>query len=163
MMYPDEMRGRWNGTSDYDHETQTVGINMTIEGVDLRVRLDRAGARSLAITLAKKLGLTNTEFGVSVEEIRAEVSHNLDKAVADIRKEVSRSVSSLAAQVGREKKRHDLAGKAYTAAEACEKMRISRTTLYAWMKSGAIRTVRVGGRRLVPASELHDILNSNAH
>lgn len=40
---------------------------------------------------------------------------------------------------------------AYTVSEFCEAARIGRTTLYELIKRGEIRTVRVGGRRMIPA------------
>jgi excisionase family DNA binding protein len=42
---------------------------------------------------------------------------------------------------------------------AAERLSIGRTTMYALVKSGQIKTVRVGRRRLVPTDELTAYIN----
>lgn len=43
---------------------------------------------------------------------------------------------------------------AYTIAETLERLPISRSQLYRLFDAGELRTMKVGARRLVPASEL---------
>jgi len=42
---------------------------------------------------------------------------------------------------------------AYRVSEFCERIRISPSTFWKYVRLGKIRTVRVGGRVLIPASE----------
>jgi excisionase family DNA binding protein len=42
--------------------------------------------------------------------------------------------------------------------EACRLYSMGRTKLYALMKSGKLRTVKIGGTRLVPIEELEALL-----
>lgn len=42
----------------------------------------------------------------------------------------------------------------YRVDEAAESLRISRTAIYELIRSGTLRSVKVGRRRLVPLSEL---------
>jgi excisionase family DNA binding protein len=48
--------------------------------------------------------------------------------------------------------------RAHTVREACDLLRISRSHLYALAKRGELRLVRIGGRTLVPESEIERIL-----
>lgn len=53
----------------------------------------------------------------------------------------------------------------YRVEEAAEALRISRATLYELIRCGSLRTVKLGGRRLVPVaaiSEYVDTLGSAA-
>jgi excisionase family DNA binding protein len=52
--------------------------------------------------------------------------------------------------------------RAYRVNEACAAFRISRSTVYKLMKSGALRTVLVGGRRLIPAEAAEALLSGGA-
>jgi excisionase family DNA binding protein len=51
---------------------------------------------------------------------------------------------------------------AYRINEFCALLGISRTTLYALVKDGKIRMVKIGGRSLVPASEGQRLLQEAA-
>lgn len=41
-----------------------------------------------------------------------------------------------------------------TVAEVCKRLRISRTTLYAHLKTGELKTVKLGARRLFRSKDL---------
>jgi excisionase family DNA binding protein len=47
---------------------------------------------------------------------------------------------------------------AYSMAEACAALTISRPTLYKLIAEGRLRTVMLGGRRVVPAEALEQLL-----
>jgi excisionase family DNA binding protein len=51
---------------------------------------------------------------------------------------------------------------AWRVREFCEAVRISRSHLYSLMKRGEIRTVTLGGRRLIPDSERARLLGEAA-
>ena len=51
---------------------------------------------------------------------------------------------------------------AWRVREFCDAVRISRSHLYAMMKQGKIRTVAIGGRRLIPDSERARLLGEAA-
>lgn len=51
--------------------------------------------------------------------------------------------------------KQDLAPLAHTVPDACQRLGVSRTTLYELMASGQIRNFKVGARTLIPESELH--------
>jgi excisionase family DNA binding protein len=51
---------------------------------------------------------------------------------------------------------------AFHVSEACEALNISRSTFTKLAAAGTIRTVRLGGRVLCPASEIARILNGEA-
>jgi excisionase family DNA binding protein len=42
----------------------------------------------------------------------------------------------------------------YRPTEAAESLGVSRSSMYLWIQQGLVRTVRVGSRSRVPASEL---------
>lgn len=46
----------------------------------------------------------------------------------------------------------------YNVAEAAEALRISRTAVYELIRSGQLRTVKVGRRRLVPVGALAEFV-----
>lgn len=46
-----------------------------------------------------------------------------------------------------------------TVAEAAEQLRVGRTMIYAMLRDGRINGVKIGRRRLVPASEIERIIN----
>ena len=46
----------------------------------------------------------------------------------------------------------------YSIKEACQASTLGRTTLYNHMAAGRLRTVRVGGRTIIPAEALHALL-----
>jgi excisionase family DNA binding protein len=48
--------------------------------------------------------------------------------------------------------------RAYAVKEASEMIGISRSMLYLLMKNGALRTVKLGGRRLVPRDAIEALL-----
>jgi len=48
--------------------------------------------------------------------------------------------------------------RAYRVSEVPEAYGIGRTKLYSLMKEGKLRTVKVGGRRLIPAESLEALL-----
>jgi len=46
-----------------------------------------------------------------------------------------------------------------TVDEAAERLRVSRWTLYGLIRSGRLRTVKIGRRRLVPAHSIAECLD----
>jgi excisionase family DNA binding protein len=50
---------------------------------------------------------------------------------------------------------------AYQVNPFCEMLGIGRTTFYNLVKAGQLRTVMIGGRRVVPASEADRLLSTN--
>jgi excisionase family DNA binding protein len=48
--------------------------------------------------------------------------------------------------------------RAYHVKEAAAAYRLSRTTLYVLMTRGVLRSVKIGGRRLIPADALESLL-----
>ena len=50
-----------------------------------------------------------------------------------------------------------------TISEAADILRIARSTAYEWARTGELRTVRLGGRLLVPTSWLITALGLDAH
>jgi excisionase family DNA binding protein len=51
----------------------------------------------------------------------------------------------------------------YTTNEAAEALAISRTTLYALLRTGTLRSVRIGTARRIPASALTELLGDLDH
>lgn len=47
-----------------------------------------------------------------------------------------------------------------TVHEAAERLKISRGLVYAAIKDGTIRSVRIGKRRLIPSSEIQRLIDS---
>lgn len=47
---------------------------------------------------------------------------------------------------------------AYTVKQSAEALGVGKTTLYELFKNGALKPIRIGGRTLVPASELHRLI-----
>lgn len=54
--------------------------------------------------------------------------------------------------------KHDPPKLCYSVKEACKATSWGRTTLYNHMATGRLRTVRIGGRRLIPAEALHALI-----
>jgi excisionase family DNA binding protein len=52
--------------------------------------------------------------------------------------------------------------RAYTVQAFCKAFGVSRSTVYVLMRSGRLRTVRVAGRRLVPADQAEALLSGAA-
>lgn len=50
----------------------------------------------------------------------------------------------------------------YSIKEAAHATSISRSTLYALVAAGQIRSVSVGGRKIIPASALHALIEGEA-
>jgi excisionase family DNA binding protein len=50
---------------------------------------------------------------------------------------------------------------AYRVNDFCAVFGIGRTTLYEMIKTGTVRTILVGGRRLVPATEAERLLSGS--
>lgn len=46
----------------------------------------------------------------------------------------------------------------YSIREACQASSLSRSTLYSHISSGRLRSVRVGGRTIIPAEALHALI-----
>jgi excisionase family DNA binding protein len=44
--------------------------------------------------------------------------------------------------------------------EACERLNLSRATVYKLLKSGRLRSVKCGDRRLIPAAALMEFIES---
>ena len=53
---------------------------------------------------------------------------------------------------------HDHSKLAYSIKEACRASSLGRTTLYAHIKSGRLKTIKVGGRTLIPVESLESLL-----
>ena len=49
---------------------------------------------------------------------------------------------------------------ANTINDSCRRLGIGRTLLYEIVKSGQIRTIKIGNRTLIPESELHRFVNA---
>ncbi|MEC4612862.1 helix-turn-helix domain-containing protein [Tsukamurella tyrosinosolvens] len=49
-----------------------------------------------------------------------------------------------------------------TAAEAAEGLRVSKSTVYHLINNGALRSVKIGRRRLIPAASLQDLVAGHA-
>lgn len=49
--------------------------------------------------------------------------------------------------------------KLLTLEEAREELRVSTITIYRWTKAGILPSVKIGGRRLIPASAIDNIIN----
>jgi len=47
---------------------------------------------------------------------------------------------------------------AYRVREFCDRIRISPSTFWKYVRAGKIRVIRIGGRTLVPANEVQRIL-----
>lgn len=47
---------------------------------------------------------------------------------------------------------------AYSVKEACKATSLSKTTIYAHIASGRLRAVRIGGRTVIPAESLHELI-----
>ena len=58
--------------------------------------------------------------------------------------------------------KHDPPKIAYSIKEACKATSWGRTTLYGHISSGRLRTVRIGGRRLIPAEALRALIAGEA-
>lgn len=48
----------------------------------------------------------------------------------------------------------------YSVREACEATSLGKTTLYSHIAAGRLRTVRVGGRTIIPAEALRSLLET---
>jgi excisionase family DNA binding protein len=46
--------------------------------------------------------------------------------------------------------------------EACEATSLGKTTIYSHIAAGKLRTVRVGGRTIIPAASLHALIEGEA-
>jgi excisionase family DNA binding protein len=51
--------------------------------------------------------------------------------------------------------------KLYSVPEAADVLRISRWTIWAWLRSGRLRGAKVGDRRVIRESELHRLLRDD--
>jgi excisionase family DNA binding protein len=47
---------------------------------------------------------------------------------------------------------------AYSIREACEASSLGKTTIYSLIAVGRLRTIRIGGRTIIPAESLHALL-----
>jgi excisionase family DNA binding protein len=56
------------------------------------------------------------------------------------------------------KKEIDVPAVAYRVEEAAQALRLSRSVIYELIRSGRLRTVKQGSRRLVPVVALHEYL-----
>lgn len=48
---------------------------------------------------------------------------------------------------------------AYSIKQACEVSSLGRTSIYSLIKTGRLRSIRVGGRTVIPASSLHALVS----
>ena len=46
----------------------------------------------------------------------------------------------------------------YSIREACEATSLSKTSIYSHIAAGRLRTVRVGGRTIIPSASLHALI-----
>jgi excisionase family DNA binding protein len=67
---------------------------------------------------------------------------------------------SMVRQIVREELAAVRGSRAYSIAEAAERLSISRTELYKLIGRGDIRSLKVGRRRVVPESEIERLLTS---
>lgn len=51
---------------------------------------------------------------------------------------------------------------AFSIREACVASSLGKTTLYTHINSGRLKAIRVGGRTLIPAESLHNLLSGEA-
>lgn len=51
---------------------------------------------------------------------------------------------------------------AYSIEEACRVSSLGRTTIYKHIASGRLRSVQIGGRRVIPAEALHALISGEA-
>lgn len=51
---------------------------------------------------------------------------------------------------------------AFSIAEACRASSLGRTKIYELISTGQLHTVRIGGRRLIPAESLHSLIMGKA-
>lgn len=51
---------------------------------------------------------------------------------------------------------------AYSIKEACQASSLGRTTLYSHISAKRLRSVRIGGRTVIPAESLHALLAGEA-
>ena len=51
---------------------------------------------------------------------------------------------------------------AYSISEVCEASSLGRTTVYSHIFSGRLKSVRIGGRRVVLADSLHDLISGRS-
>ncbi len=58
--------------------------------------------------------------------------------------------------------KHDPPKLCYSVKEACKATSWGRTTLYNYISSGRLRTIRIGGRRLIPSEALHALIAGEA-
>jgi excisionase family DNA binding protein len=58
------------------------------------------------------------------------------------------------------KKEIDVPAVAYRVEEAAQALRLSRSVIYELIRSGRLRTVKQGSRRLVPVAALQEYLES---
>lgn len=49
---------------------------------------------------------------------------------------------------------------AYSPQEVADKIGVSRAMVYAMVSAGELRSIKFGGRRLIPASVVHDLLGA---
>jgi excisionase family DNA binding protein len=47
---------------------------------------------------------------------------------------------------------------AYTIAEAADVLRVTPSTIYRWIATDKLRTIKIGGRRLVSAKVIHALI-----
>ncbi len=50
-----------------------------------------------------------------------------------------------------------------TVAEACDRLRVSRSTIYQLIQRRQLRTIQIGSRRFVPASAITDLVDHLLH
>ena len=48
---------------------------------------------------------------------------------------------------------------AYSIKEACQASSLGKTTIYAHIAAGHLKAVRIGGRTVIPADNLHALIN----
>ncbi len=51
--------------------------------------------------------------------------------------------------------------KLYTIPEVSEILKVTRDTIYRWMRAGELKTVKIGSTRRVLASDLEEFVNSH--
>jgi len=51
---------------------------------------------------------------------------------------------------------------AYSIKEACKATSLSRSTLYSHIAAGRLSVIRIGGRTIIPAEALHELIHKGA-
>ena len=56
----------------------------------------------------------------------------------------------------------DLLPLAFSVKDACQALSIGKTTIFALLKEGRLRAVKIGGRTLIPTDSIRSLLNGES-